>query len=316
MHRRTLIKAGSTAMFSALYGISEAWASCQATYELPLSVVGTSIEEPIEALFDRKYDKDHWEFSEDMALRVRHPDFSEMEHVVPFNVRLDTLPRGMARCTQVEVYRRKKITIISGTDRNARMANWRVGSCFPANVLPMEYGTRYRDSEGKGQLFVALSFMTFTGVRRVLVYRHPVEVMTDGECQGPVYSHPDANKRQAEAVIKAPSKATIKTRFTNMQDYMIFIMLMYYDTQPGFRSAWLIPVNYITQLGILIGGKVVARCELGPSTSFNPFISLSLPLHAEGTQVQIAYEDIQGNRHVFDTVVEYWIPKPSVISPE
>ena len=121
MHRRTLIKASSTAILSGLCGIPKVWASCQGSYGLPSSTLGSSIEEPIEALFDRKYGEAHWQFSKDMALRVTHPDNVEYEETVTFNVRLDALPPGMARCIQVEVYRRKEVIISSRTGRNLRM---------------------------------------------------------------------------------------------------------------------------------------------------------------------------------------------------
>lgn len=319
MHRRTLIKASSTAILSGLSGIPEALASCQASYGLPSSILGTSIEEPIEALFDREYGEKHWQFSADMALRVTHPDNTEDERTVPFNVRLDALPPGMARCIQVEIYRRKIVRITSRTDSNLRMANYRVASCYPANVLPMEYRTRYRDSRGSGKLYVALSFLTLTGLTRVLVYSHPLEVKAYGGCSGAVYIQPDAEKQQAEVAIKVSSKTTVKTHFRNMQDHLIFKMLMRHDMQTGFqrdKQGLVIPADYVTQLKILIRGKVVARCELGPSISHNPFIYLTLPLYPEGTDVRIAYEDIRGKHHFFDTVVEYWVPKPPIISPE
>ena len=167
MQRRTLIKAGFTVTLAGLWGIPKARASCHLTFGLPASMLGTSIEEPIEALFDREYGAEHWQFSKDMALQVTHPDKADDERTIGFNIRLTALPPGMTRCIQVEIYRRNKVSLISRIDNGYRrsnpLVNYRVARCHPANVLPMEFGTRYRSFRGKTSLYVALSFLTQSG---------------------------------------------------------------------------------------------------------------------------------------------------------
>ena len=191
MQRRTLIKAGITATLAGLAGIPKSWAcACGGTtYYMPASSLGTSVEEPIEALFDREYGIGVWEFSQDMALELRHPEIAENEQVIPINVNLSALPQGMQRCTQVDVYRRTTISIVTRIDSHdyrSQTVNMRITRCHPANILPMEYGTRYRGSHGKARLFAALSFLTTSAERKVLVYQHPQEVRATG-CSGTVY---------------------------------------------------------------------------------------------------------------------------------
>ena len=72
------------------------------------------------------------------------------------------------------------------------------------------------------------------------------------------------------------------------------------------KHGLIIPADYITQLKILIKGKVIARCELGPGISRDPFLHLTLPPYPEGTVMRVAYEDIRGHQQHFDTPVEYW----------
>jgi hypothetical protein len=185
MKRRTLIKAAITATLAGGWGMPKAWAcACGGTTQyLPASTLGPILDEPIEALFDRDYGAGQWQFNTDMDLEVKHPDIAENTQVIPVTVNLLTLPDGMARCAAVAIYRRNKVTLVTtrnSNDYRQSTVNYRLTRCFPANILPMIYGTRYRGAHGTATLFVAASFVTTTGGTRVLVYQPPHAVRSAG----------------------------------------------------------------------------------------------------------------------------------------
>jgi hypothetical protein len=105
------------------------------------------------------------------------------------------------------------------------------------------------------------------------------------------------------------SKGLIKIRFKDEQRYLDCMMLITHDMQTGFsrdKEGHAIAADYITAVRIIIQNEVLARCELGPGISSNPFLHLSIPHFPEGTAVSVVYQDLHGNEQRLDTTVEYY----------